>query len=125
MNAMHKSAKERLAEEVIDRWITFQMALSNKRKYPAAEFTAFATSVRRYVEVIGRDPLIHREITKEINGLVDFLKVERRRVPDAVIYEASRLETLLFSGYDPHFEGDEPPGLQHGTALWALRNSVP
>jgi hypothetical protein len=25
--------------------------------------------------------------------------------------EASRLESLLFSGYDPHFEGDEPPGL--------------
>jgi len=111
MKAMHKPAKERLAAEAIDRWITFQMALSNKRKYPAAEFTAFATSVRRYVDVIGRDPLIHREIAKEINGLVDFLKVERRRVPDAVIYEASRLETLLFSGYDPHFEGDEPPGL--------------
>jgi hypothetical protein len=57
---MHKPAKERLAEEVIDRWITSQMALSNKRKYPAAEFTAFASSVRRYVDIIGRDPLIHR-----------------------------------------------------------------
>jgi len=72
---------------------------------------AFATSVRRYVARIGRDPLIHREISSAINGLVDFVKVERRRVPDAVIYEASRLESLLFSGYDPHFEGDEPPGL--------------
>jgi len=95
----------------MDRWVTFQLALSNKRKYPAAEFTAFADGVRGYVRVVGRDPLIHREIATAINGLVDFLKVERRRVPDAVIYEASRLETLLFSGYDPHFEGDEPPGL--------------
>jgi len=34
--------------------------------------------------------------------------VERRRVPDAVMYEANGLETLFFSGYDPHFEGDEP-----------------
>ena len=67
--------------------------------------------VRRYVARIGGDPLIHREIASAINGLVDFLKVERRRVPDAVIYEASRLESLLFSGYDPHFEGDEPAGL--------------
>ena len=73
--------------------------------------THFATGVRRYVDVIGRDPLIHREIASAINGLVDFLKVERRQVPDSVIYEASRLESLLFSGYDPHFEGDEPPGL--------------
>jgi hypothetical protein len=55
--------------------------------------------------------MIHREVAKAINGLVDFLKVELRRVPDAVINEASRLENLLFSGYDPHFEGDEPPGL--------------
>jgi hypothetical protein len=23
----------------------------------------------------------------------------------------TRLECLLFSGYDPYFEGDEPPGL--------------
>ena len=111
MNAMQKSEKDRLAEEVVDRWVSFQMALYNKRKYPAGEFNAFATSVRRYVARIGRDPLIHREIASAINGLVDFLKVERRRVPDAVIYEASRLESLLFSGYDPHFEGDEPPGL--------------
>ena len=106
-----QSEKGQRAEEVMDRWVSFQMALSNKRKYPAAEFTAFATSVREYVRVVGRGPLIHREVASAINGLVDFLKVERRRVPDGVIYEASRLESLLFSGYDPHFEGYEPPGL--------------
>jgi len=55
--------------------------------------------------------MIHRDVAKAINGLVDFLKVERRRVPDAVIHEASRLESLLFSGYDPHLEGEEPPDL--------------
>src|SRR5437867_1926003 len=111
MNATHKSEKDRLAEEVMDRWVTFQMALSNKRKYPAGEFTAFAASVRGYVRVVGRDPMVHREVAKPINRLVDFLKVERRRVPDEVIGETSRLESLLFSGYDPHFDGDEPPGL--------------
>jgi hypothetical protein len=55
--------------------------------------------------------MIHREVAKTIDGLVDFLTVERRRVPDAVIYEANRLENLFSSGYDPHFEGNEPPGL--------------
>ena len=88
----------------MEQWVSFQLALSNKRKYPAGEFNAFATGVRRYVDVIGRDPLIHREIAKAVNGLVDFLKVERRRVPDAIIYEASPLESLLFSGYDPHLK---------------------
>ena len=108
---MPKPEKDRLAKEVIDRWVTFQMALSNKRKYPAAEFTSFATSARRYIQAVGHDPLIHHDVVSAINGLVDFLTVERRRVPDAVIYEASRLECLFFSGYDPQFEGDEPRGL--------------
>jgi hypothetical protein len=108
---MHKSEKDQLAEEVMDRWVIFQMALSNKKEYPAGEFTAFATSVREYVRAVGRDPMIHREVAAAINGLVDFLTVERGRIPDAVISEASRLESLFFSGYDPHFEGDEPPGL--------------
>jgi hypothetical protein len=106
-----ESEKEKLAEEVIDRWVSFQMALSNKGQYPTEEFTAFAACVRGYVRAVNRDPLIHREVATAINGLVDFLKVEPRQVPDAVVYEASRLESLLFSGYDPHFEGDEPPGL--------------
>ena len=49
--------KNRLAKEVVEQWVSFQLALSNKRKYPAGEFNAFATGVRRYVDVIGRDPL--------------------------------------------------------------------
>jgi len=106
-----ESEKGQRAEEVVDRWVSFQTALSDKREFPTREFTAFATSVREYVRVVGRDPLIHREVASAINGLVDFLKVESRRVPDAVIYEAGRLESLLLSGHDPHFEGGEPPGL--------------
>jgi len=108
---MPRSEKDRLAKEVLERWVSFQIALSDKRKYPTSEFTAFASCARQYVQAVGRDPLIHREVVNAVNGLVDFLTVERRRVPDAVMYEANRLETLFFSGYDPHFEGDEPPGL--------------
>ena len=46
-----------------------------------------------------------------VNGLVEFLSLERKRIPEEVLWEAERLECLLFSGYDPDFEGDEPPGL--------------
>ena len=46
-----------------------------------------------------------------VNGLVENLRSERKRVPEEVLLEAERLECLLFSGYDPHFDGDEPPGL--------------
>src|SRR5947199_10693250 len=107
---MQKSKKDQLAEEVVDRWVSFQMALSDKRKYPAEEFTAFAASVREYVLLVARDPLIHREVAKAITGLMEYLKVERRQVPAAIIDEASRFDSLLFSGLAPDFELDDPPG---------------
>jgi hypothetical protein len=46
-----------------------------------------------------------------LNGLTQSLELERKRVPGEILYEADRLESLFFAGYDPHFEGDEPPGL--------------
>jgi hypothetical protein len=46
-----------------------------------------------------------------VNGLVDFLRVERKQVPADVLRDADRLECLFFGGYDPYFVGDEPPGL--------------
>jgi hypothetical protein len=46
-----------------------------------------------------------------VNGLVQYLRSERKRVPEEILLEAERLECLLFLGYDPHFDGDEPSGL--------------
>ncbi len=50
-----------------------------------------------------------QQIAGEISGLADYLKLERKQVPDDVLYEADRLHCLLFSEYDLYFEGDEPP----------------
>ncbi|MBZ5563553.1 MAG: hypothetical protein LAP13_14180 [Acidobacteriia bacterium] len=55
--------------------------------------------------------MLHRSVVQAVNGLVENLRSERKRVPDEVLLEAERLECLLFLGYDPHFDGDEPPGL--------------
>jgi hypothetical protein len=46
-----------------------------------------------------------------LKNLAACLEVRRKGVPGAVVLEADRLESLFFDGYDPHFEGDEPPGL--------------
>jgi hypothetical protein len=105
------SEKERLATEVEDRWVDFQRALSNKRTYPVEQFQAFWDAGKRYAELTRNDPLIHRKVAAAINGLREFLEVERKRVPGTIIADADRLESMLFSGYDPYFEGDEPPGL--------------
>jgi hypothetical protein len=108
---MPSSEKDRLAALVESRWLDFQDGLSDKRRYPLQSFKAFVESARRYAELTKSDQLIHRTVAGAVNGLRDFLEVERKRVPGQVLWDAERLECLLFSGYDPHFEGDEPPGL--------------
>ena len=68
------------------------------------QFRAFWEVTKRYAELTRSDPLIHRSVAGAVNGLLDFLEVERKRVPGDVLRDAERLECLLFSGYDPHFE---------------------
>jgi len=110
-NDMPPSEKDRLAAEVEERWVGFQEALSDKRKYPIQHFRTFWEAGSQYADLTRRDPLIHRDVVRAVHGLTDLLKVERKRVPDQALWDAQRLECLLFSGYDPHFEGEEPPGL--------------
>jgi hypothetical protein len=106
------SDKDRLASTVVDRWCSFQDALTrSRRKYPLQEFLSFADAVRRYIDLTRRDQLVHREVASAVNALTEFLRLERKRVPSRILFEAERLECLFFRGYDPHFEGDEPPGL--------------
>src|SRR6516165_60713 len=109
--ALVTSAKDRLAAEVETRWVDFKMALSDKRRYPLERFRSFWQAGKRYAELTKGDALIHRKVVKAVNGLTDFLSVERKRVPGNVLYDAQRLESMLFAGDDCHFEGDEPPGL--------------
>ncbi len=109
---MEKSEKARLTTRVVDLWCSFQLALTeSKRKYPVQQFFSFASAVRQYTELTRRDRLVRRDVAVVMNGLLESLQLEGRRVPGEILYEADRLESLFFAGYDPHFEGDEPPGL--------------
>jgi hypothetical protein len=109
---MPSSEKDLLAVEVLDRWHEFQEALSSeKRKYPIRQFQAFWSVAKRYAELTNADSLLHKRVASAVHGLVDFIGAERKRVPGVVLRDAERLECLLFAGYDPYFEGDEPPGL--------------
>ncbi len=109
---MPTSEKDRLAAEAMDCWEDFQESLSSeKRKYPIQQFQAFWSATKRYAELTKSESRIHKNVAAAVHGLVDFLAVERKRVPGDVLRDAERLECLLFSGYDPYFEGDEPRGL--------------
>ena len=75
------------------------------------QFKAFWAVTRPYPELTRSDPLIHTSFAGAANGPADFLEVERKPVPDQVLRDAERLECLPFSGHDPYFEENEPPGL--------------
>ena len=97
---------------VIDQHCAFQQALAGSRKrYPTREFRSFAAVIRQYVDATREDEMLHRGVVRAVNGLVEYWQSERKTVPDEVLLEAESLECLLFLGYDPHFDGDEPPGL--------------
>ena len=108
---MPRSEKDRLAAEFEERWIDFQMALSDKRKYPVQQFRVAWEIGRRYADMTRNDAMIHRIVVRAVNGMTDYLTCERKRVPEEVVIKAQRLESILFAGYDCYFEGDEPPGL--------------
>jgi hypothetical protein len=109
---MPTSEKDLLAADAMDRWEDFQESLSSeKRKYPVSQFRTFWSAATRYAELTKSDSLIHKRLAAAVNGLVDFLSAERKRVPADVLRDAERLECFLFSGYDPYFVGDEPQGL--------------
>jgi len=109
---MSSSGKDRLAALVIDRHCAFEEALAGSRKrYPRREFRSFAGVLRQYVDATREDEMLHRGVVSAVNGLVEYLRSERKRVPAEVLLEAEALECLLFLGHDPHFDGNEPPGL--------------
>jgi hypothetical protein len=76
-----KSDKDQLAREVADLRIAFDLALSDKRKYPVGEFNAFLESVRRYIKVTAGDSMVHKSVVQAVNGLREFLQAERKRIP--------------------------------------------
>jgi len=107
---MRSPEKDQLAAAVVQCWADFQHALSSdKRKYPIRQFRAFWEVAKRYGELTKSDSLIHKSVAGTVNGLVDFLKAERKRVPGQVRRDAEGLECLLFGGHDLHFEGEEDP----------------
>ncbi|MDR3669205.1 MAG: hypothetical protein P4L36_00075 [Holophaga sp.] len=102
--------KNQLAANVDDAWAVLGAALFQKGEYPKKEFYAFFDAVIEYNNAIKRNRLIHRSIAGMISKLVETLEMERKRVPEGILMDADRMECIIFAGYDPYFECDEPLG---------------
>jgi len=107
---MAESGKDELAKRIEELRAAFELALSNKRKYPT-RVSSFVHCIRRYIQLTADDAMIHKTVASSVNGLREFLQAERKRVPGNVLFEADRLECQVFAGYDPAVGGGEPPDL--------------
>ena len=126
---MDDSVKDRLASEVLELLIDFEIGLSDrKRKYPAQAFFAFASAARRYIDLTQKDQLVRRDVAVALKDLAACLEVRRKGVPEAVVLEAHRLESLFFDGYDPYFEGVRTPWFvectEQSVSILALRGTL-
>jgi len=110
MKTITHKEKDALAKKVVDTWLDFECERRRGKPYPKQEFYAFFNSAWTYAEATRRHRLIHRTVVRIMNGLVEGLEAERKRIPGNILYDADRLESMFFCGYDPYFEGDEPPG---------------
>ena len=102
---------DKLAEDVIKAHAVFDMRLHKKGPFPREPLRALFNAVVQYVEATADEPMIHRSVASAVNGLREILQLKSFRTPGKAIADADRMECMLFAGYDPHFEGDEPPGL--------------
>jgi hypothetical protein len=94
---MSSSEKDRRAAEAIECRADFQERLSSeKRNYPVHQFRAFWAITKRCAELTRSDRLIHRCVAGAVNGLFDFLRAERERVPGDVPRDAEPVEWVLF-----------------------------
>lgn len=103
--------KRHLAEVVLQARAALDQALTGKRRWPKAEFGTLFDAVVAYTRSTAEDEMIHRAVASSVSGLREYLEVASKQVPGDALAKADRLETMLFCGYDPYFDGDEPPGL--------------
>ena len=98
------------AARVLIAWATFQERLAGKGAFPMRQFQDPFTAVKAYVEATKRDDLVHRSVASCASGLRETLETQGSRAPGEALFDADRLECMLFCGCDPKFEGDGPPG---------------
>src|SRR5919198_508737 len=84
---MSGSEKDRLAALVIDQHCALQEGLESRKRYPTREFRAFAAVMRQYADATGKDEMLHRNVVCAVNGLVEYLHSERKRVPNEFLIE--------------------------------------
>jgi len=97
-----------LAGKVLDARAQFDMQLHGEKAYPLKAFEELWLALNQYAAALGDRRSLNRDVAWKINGLREYLELERFHTPGEVLAKADRMEMILFAGYDPYFEGNEP-----------------
>ncbi len=108
---MNNDELAKLADKVLKARVKFDSELhsTRRRKFPIQAFNIFFYFFVEYAAGLGKRNWIHRDVTREINGIREYLELQSFKTPGEIIAKADRMAVILFSGYDPYFEGHEPP----------------
>jgi len=66
---------------------------------------------KRYAESTRSDKAICRDLATAVHELTKVYGWASNAPENEAIADIQRLECLVFHGYGPHFDGDEPPEL--------------
>jgi predicted Zn-dependent peptidase len=105
---MQECTLDILAGKVLDARVEFDMQLHGEQAYPLKAFEELWLALNQYAAALGDSRSLNRDVAREISGLRKYLELESFRTPGEVLAKADRMEMILFAGYDPYFESNEP-----------------
>jgi len=106
--AMKECILDILAGKVLDARAQFDLQLHGEQTYPLRAFEELWLALNQYAAALGDSRSLNRDVAREISGLKEYLELESFHTPGEVLAKADRMEMILFAGYDPYFEGNEP-----------------
>lgn len=105
---MKECSLDILAGKVLEARSQFDLQLHGEQTYPLRAFEELWLALNQYAAALGDSRSVNRDVAREISGLREYLELESFHTPGDVLAKADRMETILFAGYDPYFEGEEP-----------------
>lgn len=113
LEATDRKALDALARRFMECRAELDTQLHNtrRRRFPIELFDQLWQAVLDYTAAMQDQDWLHKTVAGECNGFREYLQLQEFKTPEEVLQRAERIECLVFSGYDPYFEGDEPPGL--------------
>lgn len=114
MDALENPVLDALAERVLEAYAEFDARLGKRgRRFPVAEFERLWRAVLEYSAAMKSLKWLHRDVAREFSGFREYLELESFKTPSDAVRRADQMECILFAGYDPYLDDDEPPGFEN------------